>query len=111
MQPFNPEHLLVEPFEESQRLKNLRATKAMFEQMGEAAGVAQVEQDIQAELACLRASAPAPTPAPVPAPSVTPGYDLALAMLSQPQSLRRLVMLLARLQLKLPRTRRKWTTP
>ena len=48
--------LSVKPAEESKRLKDLRATKAMFEQTGEAAGVAQAEQDIQAEQARAVAS-------------------------------------------------------
>jgi len=48
-----------QPVGDGKRLKNLRATKAMMIEMGEEAGAAQVEQDIQAELARLRASAPA----------------------------------------------------
>jgi hypothetical protein len=48
-----------QPVGDGKRLKNLRAAKAMMIEMGEEAGAAQVEQDIQAELARLRASAPA----------------------------------------------------
>ena len=67
-QPFRAEPLV----EESTRLKNLRATKAMFEQMGEAAGVAQIEQDIRAELASLNLCAPAPAPASAAAAAAAP---------------------------------------